>query len=73
MLSIIKQELGCIDCGYNANPVALDFDHVNGDKLFGLSASVAREINSIQAELEKCVVRCANCHRIRTRERRETS
>jgi len=66
MLQIIKQELGCIDCGYDANPVALDFDHINGDKLFNIGESGTFSIRRLQAELDKCVVRCANCHRIRT-------
>jgi hypothetical protein len=66
MLNIIKQEMGCIDCGYDTNTVALDFDHVNGNKLFAIGQDILRSIKSIQRELEKCVVRCANCHRIRT-------
>ena len=72
MLRIIKQEMGCIDCGYDANPVALQFDHVNGDKLFDMSWGVGCNIGRIQTELEKCVVRCANCHAIRTHERKRT-
>ena len=66
MLRIIKQEMGCIDCGYDVNPVALDFDHVNGVKRFNLAKIAFRGAATIQAELAKCVVRCANCHRIRT-------
>ena len=67
MLRIIKQEMGCIDCGYDANPVALEFDHVRGDKLFNLSTGGAwRSITAVQTELEKCVVRCSNCHHIRS-------
>jgi hypothetical protein len=66
MLRIIKQEMGCIDCGYNADPVALDFDHVRGEKRFNLAKIAFRGVRTIQAELEKCVVRCANCHRIRS-------
>ena len=66
MLQIIKQEMGCVDCGYDANPVALDFDHVRGEKLFGIGLGVKMGIKRLQAELDKCVVRCANCHRIRT-------
>jgi hypothetical protein len=75
MLRIIKQEMGCIDCGYDADPVALQFDHVKGIKLFNIaeSSSMTGGIKRLQTELAKCVVRCANCHAIRTQERRETS
>jgi hypothetical protein len=67
MLRIIKQEMGCIDCGYNINAAALEFDHVRGVKLFNLSTGGAwRSIKAVQAELEKCVVRCSNCHHIRS-------
>lgn len=66
-LNAIKVAMGCIDCGYNANPVALDFDHVAGKKKFGLSQGVSRGgIKSLLSEAAKCVVRCANCHRIKT-------
>lgn len=66
MLQIIKQEMGCIDCGYNVNPAALDFDHVRGVKLFNIARGASFAILRLQTELAKCVVRCANCHRIRT-------
>lgn len=67
-----KVRRGCVDCGYNAHPVALDFDHVCGDKKFNLSR-VTHSIEAITAELEKCVVRCSNCHRIRTAEARHAA
>ena len=58
-----KIRLGCVDCGYNASPSALDFDHVSGEKLFCVSRGV--NLRNIVFESLKCVVRCANCHRIR--------
>lgn len=67
-LNIIKMASGCVDCGYNEDPRALDFDHVDGHKVAGLSV-MAHERAAwvrIEAELRKCVVRCANCHRIKT-------
>lgn len=63
-LAKIKLDRGCIDCGYNAHPSALDFDHVVSEKLFNLSRAY-HSFDSLRAELEKCVIRCANCHRIR--------
>lgn len=72
-LGEIKVAAGCVDCGYNAHPNALDFDHVDGTKVAGLSVMAQNQVawSKIEAEVAKCVVRCANCHRIKTIESRE--
>ncbi|MGL5719013.1 MAG: hypothetical protein ACRCX2_38785 [Paraclostridium sp.] len=45
----------------------LEFDHLDGvDKKFNISDSTAHSIASIEAEIAKCRVLCANCHRRRT-------
>lgn len=62
---------GCIDCGYNKHPAALDFDHVDGEKLFEVSKTMGRSFAKMTAEIAKCVVRCSNCHRIKTFEDRQ--
>jgi hypothetical protein len=57
----------CVDCA-ERDILVLDFDHVQGAKL----SSVSRMINDcvsvgkLRAEIEKCEVRCANCHRRKT-------
>lgn len=62
-----KLAAGCIDCGYAGHPAALDFDHIDpAAKSFGLSTANGRSLRAIVAEVAKCVVRCANCHRIKT-------
>ncbi len=71
IVDAIKLELGCQDCGYNIDPIALDFDHVDiTDKKYGIARMVSsgRPIDTILQEIRKCVVRCANCHRIKTYE-----
>lgn len=59
----------CVDCGFS-DIRALEFDHVRGEKEHNVSNMVNRaySIESLQVEIDKCEVRCANCHRIRTHE-----
>ena len=61
----------CVDCG-ESNPIVLEFDHVRGNKRKTLSRLTGEgySIEAIQKEINKCEVRCANCHRIRTAKER---
>jgi len=63
---------GCADCGYSSHPAALQFDHRPGEiKLFNIGEQVGKRSRAaIWAEIAKCDVVCANCHNIRTHERR---
>lgn len=55
----------CVDCG-ESDPRCLDFDHKEGTKKrFPLASGRFRTIPTIQAEIDKCEIRCANCHRKR--------
>ncbi len=66
-LEAYKTKHGCADCGYNKHPVALDFDHLPGHvKEFTIGSQMIRNMDRIWAEVAKCEVVCANCHRIRT-------
>ena len=60
----------CVDCGFS-DIRALDFDHLS-DKMFNISHMNIKgfSLENIKAEISKCEVRCANCHRIVTSERR---
>jgi hypothetical protein len=64
---------GCADCGFNKHPAALEFDHVNSsEKLFNIGEEIGnRSRDVLWAEIAKCDVVCANCHAIRTSNRRE--
>lgn len=63
----LSLEKWCIDCGYKENPAPLQFDH-RGNKDFNVSDMIRRghSLNNILSEIEKCDVRCANCHAIKT-------
>lgn len=58
----------CVDCR-ERDPNVLEFDHINKQKK---SQSISNMVGcaysweKILKEIEKCVVRCANCHRRRT-------
>lgn len=70
-LNDLKVSRGCKRCQYRQHPAALDFHHRDGEKK---EFSLAEAFNGgygmarILAEIEKCDVLCANCHRIDTYE-----
>ena len=56
----------CADCGGSFHKCAYDFHHVNPlEKKFEIAPALDRNWNSILEEVEKCVMLCSNCHRIR--------
>ena len=57
----------CVDCG-QSDIRLLEFDHINGQKSRGIAdlLSWGFSWSPIEAEIAKCEVRCANCHRIKT-------
>lgn len=65
-IDAIKLVAGCADCGYRDNPAALEFDHVENNKESNVSRLLGATWIRVQAEIDKCEVVCANCHRIRT-------
>ncbi len=70
-IQAIKLERGCTDCGYRAHPSALEFDHLpeflKEHRIATMAAGSTKA--KIDAEIAKCEVVCANCHRVRTAER----
>jgi hypothetical protein len=56
----------CIDCGYNKHYAALCFHHKDGEeKEFQIGTNLDLSWDTIQIELDKCVLYCINCHRIK--------
>lgn len=70
-LAAFKLSQGCVDCGYRDHAAALQLDH-EGPKSVEI-ADARSSINRLKAEIEagQCKVRCANCHSIRTWERKQ--
>lgn len=64
LAQIIKLEKGCLDCGYAEHAVALQFDHIDNNKKMNVSDMIRSDYgwNTILLEIQKCEVRCANCH-----------
>lgn len=56
----------CITCGED-DPVVLEFDHIDpAEKEYTVSNMLTLSKKKIMAEIAKCRVLCANCHRRRT-------
>jgi hypothetical protein len=62
------KERPCADCGQQFPHWIMDFDHTRGEKKFcigdGYFRLAPKEV--VDAEIAKCDVVCANCHKDRT-------
>ncbi|MBI2023982.1 HNH endonuclease [Candidatus Giovannonibacteria bacterium] len=55
----------CIKCGWFGNQAALQFHHkVPTEKDFTIGNVANKSWGSIKAEMQKCILLCANCHTI---------
>lgn len=59
----------CLDCFHTYPSVAMDFDHVRNDKVSGVAQMWSWSRAKVLAEVAKCELVCANCHRVRTHTR----
>lgn len=71
----IKETTPCADCGMQYPAHAMDFDHITGDKRGNVSylAHKPAGLETLWAEINKCVVVCALCHRYRTHARKQAA
>lgn len=67
-----KKDKPCADCGIVYPLCVMEFDHQR-DKRFEIAVAATRgySLESVKAEIEKCELVCANCHRIRTHQPEE--
>lgn len=63
----------CQDCERRFPSECMDFDHRAGEtKIATISQLTTCSLARIRAEIAKCDLICANCHRIRTHRRRSS-
>jgi hypothetical protein len=67
-----KATLACVKCGQN-HPATFDFHHIDSStKEVSVNRLVKyRAFKRAMEEVKKCLVLCANCHRIHHHEERE--
>lgn len=64
------KKVPCFDCGVSYPHYVMDFDHrPEHEKSIEMHRAFERGWAAIQAEVDKCDVVCANCHRQRTHDR----
>lgn len=70
-VAAIKEATPCSDCGAKFPACCMDFDHRGTDKRreVGILISRSADWEVVLEEIEKCDLVCANCHRIRTRDK----
>lgn len=71
---LLKIERGCYDCGgMTFPPEVLEWDHLPGkEKCFTISKYfTSKPQEEVLAEISKCQLVCANCHRLRTINRKK--
>jgi hypothetical protein len=62
----------CTDCGFSYPVECMQFDHVRGRKRFEIGDRAGHyRWATVLKEIIKCDLVCANCHCIRTKERRK--
>lgn len=58
----------CVDCG-ETDPLVLEFDHRDPSTKVDVVSNLCKNYhnwNKVQQEIDKCDIRCANCHKKKT-------
>lgn len=67
------KDVPCADCKQRYPAECMDFDHVSGSKVKHVGGMRTHSLDRLLVEISKCEVVCSNCHRIRTRQRRDAA
>lgn len=66
----LKDSTPCADCHLRYPYFVMDFDHLQGKvEAVGTLAATGCSMEVLLAEIAKCEIVCANCHRVRTHNR----
>ena len=71
----VKGHYGCMNpncTASNLEPCCLDFHHID-KKSFSLGCNHHRNIKALSQEINKCILLCANCHRLVTHKNLDVS
>lgn len=62
---LFKSSLKCTKCGFD-HPAALDFHHIDPSEKENIVSNLVSSgcFAAAMEEVQKCIVLCANCHRI---------
>jgi flagellar biosynthesis/type III secretory pathway ATPase len=63
-----KEARPCLDCGGYFKACQMQFDHLRDKKL---NVSLASSLAQAKEEIAKCELVCANCHSLRTYNRKQ--
>ena len=66
----LKQNTPCKDCNISFPYYVMHFDHL-GNKSFNIARNYNKSLGELKNEINKCEIVCANCHAIRTYNRKQ--
>ncbi len=67
----LREKTPCMDCGTNYPYYIMEFDHREKLPESRVTTLVGNSWKKLLTEIEKCDIVCANCHRVRTWQRRQ--
>lgn len=67
----LKESSPCVDCNTLYPYYVMQYDHIGTDKVASVSEVVrGKSLPFVLAEISKCELVCANCHAVRTHNRK---
>jgi hypothetical protein len=62
-----KESKPCEDCDISYPSRVMEFHHTNGDKEYTIASMPGKGVAlaTLEREIAKCILLCANCHRLR--------